>query len=404
VTGVLRTAPLLLAAGAALAMAAPQAPQKAAAAATTSAPSVSGTVYADANRNGKRDAGEAGLAAMAVSNQRDVAMTGPDGRYTLPAPTGGRVLFVSVPDGWSPAGSFWRPAGDASSGIDFGLVKRSIPTSFTFLHASDTHLDAASLPHLDRLRALIAEKKPDFVILTGDLVRDSLRVGEDKARPLFEMVAAELKKIEVPVFTVPGNHDIFGIERNLSKVSADHPLYGRAMYRKFLGPDYYSFTWGGLHFLGLNSVDADDMSYYGHIDKDQLDWVGRDIAAADAPVVTFNHIPLATSIEGLLGLMEDSPAPSVIQIGGHGQFRHIVSNLSELLQAMGSHRLEMALGGHMHVSERLVLDTSVGRVRFHQTAAVVGPQEAGGMTYPSGATLYRVVDGSVDDGTFLPLH
>jgi predicted phosphodiesterase len=366
---------------------------------------VSGVVFDDANRNGKRDAGEAGIAGAVVSDQHAVATTGKDGRYTL-TPAGSRgPIFVSLPDGWSASGAFWKARPEAGGTADFGLVRRSAATTFTFLHASDTHLDAASLPRLRRLKEIVVEKRPDFVVLTGDLVRDALRVGEDHARPLFELVVSELKSFPVPVFTVPGNHDIFGIERNLSKVAADHPMYGRAMYRHHLGPDYYSFTWGGVRFLGLNSVDADDMSYYGHLDREQLDWVARDLAAApaDQPVVTFNHIPLATSIEGLLGLMEDSPAPSVITIGGHGQFRHVVSNLSDLLQALGTHRLEIALGGHMHASERLVIDTTVGRVRFHQTGAVVGPSDAAGLNFVSGVTLYRVENRRVDDGTFLPL-
>jgi hypothetical protein len=376
------------------------------AAAPPAAGGVSGVVFEDANRNGRRDPGEKGLEAIVVSDQRGVVRTDKEGRYSLPPAAGARPVFVSLPDGWGASGSFWRANDGSTASADFGLVRRSASSStFTFLHASDTHLDEASLPHLVRLREMVAEKKPDFVVLTGDLVRDSLRVGEDKARPLFELVTSELKKFPVPVFTIPGNHDIFGIERERSHVSADNPLYGRAMYRKFLGPDYYSFTWGGVRFLGLNSVDADDMSYYGHFDREQLDWVAHDLAVAppDAPVVTFNHIPMATSIESMLGLMEDSPAPTIITLGGHGQFRHVVSNLGELLQSLGSHRLELALGGHMHVSERLLLDTTIGRVRFHQTAAVVGPQEAGGMQYPSGVTLYRVRDGHVDDGTFLPL-
>jgi hypothetical protein len=367
---------------------------------------ISGLVFEDTNRNGTRDPGEKGLEGIVVSDQRGVVRTDKEGRYSLPPATSARPVFVSLPDGWGASTTFWLPSEAATSGLDFGLVRRaSASSSFTFLHASDTHLDQASLPHLVRLRELVAEKKPDFVVITGDMVRDSLRVGEDKARPLFELVAAELRKFPVPVFTVPGNHDIFGIERQRSQVPADHPLLGRAMYRKFLGPDYYSFTWGGVRFLGLNSVDVDEMSYYGHFDREQLDWVARDLAAApaDAPVVSFNHIPMATTIEGLLGLMEEPPAPSIITIGGHGQFRHVVSNTGELLQSLGTHRLEIALGGHMHASERVLLDTTIGRVRFHQTAAVVGPQEAGGLQYPSGATLYRVSGGHVDDGTFLPL-
>ena len=39
-----------------------------------------------------------------------------------------------------------------------------------------------------------------------------------------------------PVWTVPGNHEIFGIERGKSKVSYAHPLYGRKMYQHYRAP------------------------------------------------------------------------------------------------------------------------------------------------------------------------
>lgn len=96
-----------------------------------------------------------------------------------------------------------------------------------------------------------------------------------------------------PVWTVPGNHENFGIERDKSKVSIAHPLYGRQMYHHYHGPDYYSFNFGGVHFVGLNTVDIDDQWYYGHLDSLQLTWLERDLAMVPPtmPVVTFNHIP-----------------------------------------------------------------------------------------------------------------
>jgi predicted phosphodiesterase len=398
------------AAGALLSVAAAPAGPPAGAPAAAPRHSVAGVVFEDANGDGRRDAGEAGIPGVVVSDQHAVVATDKDGRYALEvASQSDATVFVSLPDGWSASGRFWRTIGagaETASAADFGLLRRaSEGTPFTFLHASDTHLDRESLPRLRRLREMVAAQHPDFVLLTGDLVRDSLRVGEEQARPLFEMVATELAVFPVPVFTVPGNHDTFGIERHLSHVSSDHPLFGRAMYRHYLGPDYYSFTWGGVRFLGINSVDYDDTGYYGHLDRAQLDWVGRDLAPVPAsmPVVTFNHIPFATSVEGLLGYIDDPRAPSVIRIDGKTQFRHVVSNLSDLLAALGPHRLEIALGGHMHTSESLTLDTTAGRIRFHQAAAVVGPSEAAGLKLVSGVTLYRVKDGHVDDGTFIPL-
>ena len=75
------------------------------------------------------------------------------------------------------------------------------------------------------------------------------------------------------------------------------------MYRSYLGPTYYSFNYGGIHFIGLDSVDVDDLWYYGHIDQAQLAWLRADMALvpASVPIVTFNHIPFVTAAESISG-------------------------------------------------------------------------------------------------------
>ena len=73
------------------------------------------------------------------------------------------------------------------------------------------------------------------MLITGDLVRDALRVREEEARGYYDMFVAELGDFTVPVWPVPGNHENFGIERHLSLVSPEHPLYGKGMYRHYLG-------------------------------------------------------------------------------------------------------------------------------------------------------------------------
>jgi len=49
-------------------------------------PQVSGIVFEDRDGSGASSAANPGLAGVLVSNGRDVAVTGPDGRYTLPLP------------------------------------------------------------------------------------------------------------------------------------------------------------------------------------------------------------------------------------------------------------------------------------------------------------------------------
>ncbi|MFN7942296.1 MAG: metallophosphoesterase [Thermoanaerobaculia bacterium] len=365
-----------------------------------------GRVCDDANGDGRCDSREAGVALAVLSDQHGVVKSAADGTFRLAIAEDAEVLSVRAPAGWTTRGPFWRAIAKSSAdGFDFPLVRRAEKSEFTFLHASDTHWSSASAERTARLRELVAELQPDFVLLTGDLVRDALRVPEAEARGYYEGIAGELARIPVPVFTVPGNHELFGIERHQSLVPKDHPLYGEKMYRHYFGPNYYAFDFGGVRFVGLDSVDYDDLWYFGHYTAEELAWLGRDLVdlPPDAPVVTFQHIPLATSIDMLSGYTEDPPAPTLIRIAGKPQYRHVVANAAELLAVVAPRRYEIALGGHMHAAESLTLQTSDGPLRIHQTAAVVGPNEGGGVHFPSGVTLYRVRDGRVDEGTFVPL-
>ena len=68
-------------------------------------------------------------------------------------------------------------------------------------------------------------------------------------------------------------------------------------------------------------------------------------------------------------------------------------------------RLDVALQGHIHIREVLKYQTQGGEQRLITAAAVAGPGPGSANPYRalSGITLHRVVDGHIDDGTFLPL-
>ena len=364
---------------------------------------VSGVVFNDRNGNGQRDAGEPGMAQVIVSNQLDAVTTDSSGTFRISGPGTG-VIFVSVPDGSRATTRFWQRA-DAPA-IAFGLTPVPPSAAVTFIHASDTHIEPRSVPRLDRLRAIIDSASPAFVLVTGDLTRDALRVPEGEARGYYELYLRETARIKVPVWSVPGNHELFGIERHRSLVSQNHPLYGRGMYRHYLGPDYYSFNAGGVHFVGLNTADNDDLWYYGHVDSTQLAWLARDLAHVppNVPVVTFNHIPLASGMPSLAGVQYEPPAPTILRVKGKDVMRHVVSNLSELLAVIGTRPFPLALGGHNHARERLEFGTQ-GRnpVRFEQTGAVVGPAGMPWLPMASGVTIYTIRGGRISEGTFVRL-
>jgi hypothetical protein len=201
---------------------------------------------------------------------------------------------------------------------------------------------------------------------------------------------------------VPGNHDHFGIIPSRSHVAATHPLYDRGMYRLYRGPDYYSFAYGGVHFVALNTLMPDDSAYYGRVDSLQLAWLRRDVAtiAPGVPVVTFNHIPMVSACEFLTGFADMALVASFRRENGISKNRHTVAIVLEVRKAMDGHRWVLALGGHMHAAEKLVFQTEGGLTRFEQASAVVGSCDNGELVALSGITLYTVRDGVIDAGRF----
>ena len=272
---------------------------------------------------------------VAVSNQDTVVTTDASGAFRMSSRRHGRGIRIGA--GWLPRRrQLLARGGTAPHRLAFGLAQLPQSAGLTFVHASDTHISPASLARTQRLRAVVDSLHPDFLIITGDLVRDALRVPEAEATGYYELFAREKALFRTPVVTVPGNHENFGIERDSSHVSASHPLYGRAMYHHYFGPDYYSFTRGGIHFIGLNTVDIDDQHYYGHVDSLQLAWLERDLALVPPamPVVTFDHIPFFTTFEALNGYDDKSVAPTFITINGKTSFRHTVQNAGAVLAVL----------------------------------------------------------------------
>ncbi len=369
---------------------------------------ISGTVFNDSNGNGVKDKNEAGLKGVAVSDQVNVVVTDANGTYQLSDSKGFGLVFVSLPQGYKPLKSYYQKVDGANQNAqaDFALVKVASPTQFKFIHASDTHISEKSLERFTKFRAVVDSVKPDLVLVTGDLIRDALRVPEKEATSLYEMYKAESQKISQPVWSAPGNHEIFGIERHLSLVSQQHPLYGRNMFRHYLGPDYFSFNYGGFHFVALNSLEFEDLWYYGSIDSVQREWLKKDLAAIppSMPVITFQHVPFISGELSLSGFTANGPGRTLELERGELKFRHVVSNAHEIILLLRTHPFPLALGGHHHTRQLFFLETEGQQTRFEQTAAIVAPVEGDGFKMPSGITVYNVKDGKIDAGTFVKIR
>ncbi len=252
---------------------------------TAAAVVVEGRVYGDANRNGRADADESGIARVLVSDGLRVAVTDAAGNYRLENTNATALVWISVPRDHAAAGAFWRST-DGTGRVDFGLVPRVQAADITFIQITDGHIGRDDLmkrfaEHLKQLPVPF-----DFVVNTGDLVSGVDVVTPDKAQAQYDRYLGAAATFTPPLFNLPGNHE--HVSHNVKDADQTHPFYGKGLYRRVFGPTFYSWDWAGVHFVAL---DGTTLPYQEKLGRDQLAWLAADLQyqPADKPLVLFCH-------------------------------------------------------------------------------------------------------------------
>ncbi len=189
--------------------------------------------------------------------------------------------------------------------VDFLLRDRHPGRPARFFVASDPELN---FPVLDRLLERARRERPDFVWILGDLVQERGWMIEEYAR-CFE-------EAEVPVYAVPGNHDLVANR-------GEPPWEGRLEpFRRVFGPSHWTFEFRGAQYVVLDTA--------GHsLGAEQLDWLERTVAAGPRrPRLVLTHKPFADPRPGEDHVLEDPidrarligllrPVPDLVYYCGH---------------------------------------------------------------------------------------
>jgi len=134
----------------------------------------------------------------------------------------------------------------------------------------------------DRARFILqgqefAEWNVPFALIAGDMVH---RYWEQDQVDAFDQGLATYEK---PTYLVPGNHDF---DKDNNSLQA---------YRDKYGPDYYSFSYNNVFFVGLNSELWKRPDDYGTEPDDQLTWLQNEIGGGAASsydeIFVFMHYP-----------------------------------------------------------------------------------------------------------------
>jgi len=127
------------------------------------------------------------------------------------------------------------------------------PNEFSFVQLTDIHI--GKIYNLINEEEIITEVisyineevKPDFVVLSGDLVDWYNRRNK---RNFFEKLREVITLCDSPVFTLPGNHDRY--EHRLLLLY--NPFYDLSNYHLYINPlNDYAFEYGNMNFMLLDS-------------------------------------------------------------------------------------------------------------------------------------------------------
>ena len=290
-----------------------------------------------------KNSGE-GIPSVLVSNGEQVVQTGEDGSYELSAEVGIHpFVWVSLPVGMRASGRFYQAVPEADSQVHFALLpapERS-RTDFRLAQITDTHVEGeeggrSSGEMLARdLRQLVDRDRPDLIIHSGDLSNRGTQEELHWCARAFEAVVP-------PVFALFGNHD-----GSAEKRADNGELSCTRNFGQIFGPAYYSFDWGGRHFVLYADVDH----FFSAADRQRKEaWLWADLqqqpAGRESVVVV--HMP-----------------PSL-----------------EFVERLGSFNVRLVLFGHWHSSKSFA---------FAKVAVAATPPLCfGGID--TGARGYRLVE------------
>jgi hypothetical protein len=167
-----------------------------------------------------------------------------------------------------------------------------------------------------------------------------------------------MNKLNSPVFNLIGNHDYDPYYAN--------DWEAENKYREVIGPTYYSFNLGDIHYIVLDDVEylnsggsegtVGSRNYNTIISSDQIEWLKKDLAAItdkSTPIVVAMHTPLYKKPT------LNSNGTQINQID--------LENGNTLIDILKSFSNVNVLSGHTHVNYRVDQEPNLME---HNTAAI----------------------------------
>jgi 3',5'-cyclic-AMP phosphodiesterase len=248
---------------------------------------------------------------------------------------------------WAGSAMVWTMAGGIPRARIIGDAQAS-DTGFSFAQVSDSHLGFNKPVNTDVTGTF--QQALDHVIGMGDVPAFLIHTGDIthlSAPDAFDTAAQMLGATKLPVYTVPGEHDI---------LEEDRKSYLNRYGKGTRGDGWYSFNAHGVHFIGLVNVVNLQGNGLGDLGHEQLEWLEKDVkgVSSSTPIVLFAHVPLWV----------------VYQDWGWG-----TKDGAQALSYLKRFGSVTVLNGHIHQ----VMQKVEGHVAFHTARSTAFPQGVPGV-------------------------
>jgi predicted phosphodiesterase len=166
-----------------------------------------------------------------------------------------------------------------------GSEDGSITYPFRIVQVSDTQPSPDNETHYQRVTKtieLINSLQPDIVIFPGDITDSGT---EDE----YKQIKKLLSTVEAPIHYVPGNHDTLWPADEDEKSLPLEELHEKKLtfFHKYLGPDYWSFEYGDLLFVGFDGTQN-----WPNLSPQRRQWLLETLLNSNKPYkFAVNHYP-----------------------------------------------------------------------------------------------------------------
>ncbi len=230
----------------------------------------------------------AGVPGILVSDGRSVVRTDVDGCFSLPSADRGCPVFVSVPAGYRPIGDFFQHCDDGGmASFQLAAAPETAAADHAFVLLADYQWEPDDTMRDIFKRIITDPVGPQFMVHVGDLFYMMEGAPVHVARRYYEAYRDVLSEFNIPIYNLIGNHD----QVNGPPISPTMPEFGDGLYKEVLGPTYYSFDWGEIHYVVLNPFTMVGKTQHSRVSDRQLRWLESDLACQppNKPLILFTH-------------------------------------------------------------------------------------------------------------------